>query len=428
MHVEWPHDLEAEQALLGGLLQDPSALLRIGLRETTFYRPAHRLMFRALIRLQEQGTVVDDQVLITELGESLKDHGGLDPVVEALGRACVPAQIDYYLARVERDAVQRSQLREAIGLVDAISERRGDDEIRESRRRLLASLDEARRLPSNTRAHDHDSFVTEYGQSRTCIPTLLCDLDSEIGGLPLGESVVVGGRSGAGKTAFALFIALRAATSGIGVLVLSLEQSRFELRKRLLSQLTYLERLAEPDLAFTRLTREEAPRDLVGAASERLAALPFWIEDHHVELSQIQRIVASYLHRHDISLIVLDHAQKVCDGSVRGDAKERLTLGALSSWWYRVAKDHGVAGLLLSQCNRDSEKFGARRPPRVSDLKGSGDLEQDADKVLLLHVEDLLNEWGHIIVGKNRSGLGTGRAIKYRRNGEFLAFENWSER
>jgi len=229
------------------------------------------------------------------------------------------------------------------------------------------------------------------------IPTGFRTLDHWLrGGIRPGEIMVIGGRPGQGKTALGVNMGIRAAKSGVPVGLLSIEMSETEIARRM--------------RAYFGCPMNATPEDaeLSEQATERVEALPFKIIDlSSGRLADIQSHVRTLARRDGVRLFVLDYLQLVKAGKDGGEEYQRITLA--SQAMKQMAREYGVAMLVLAQVNREG---GKREKPTMNDLKGSGSIEQDADQIVLIH-----NPHGcdapELILAKHRNGR-TGRvAVTY---------------
>jgi replicative DNA helicase len=229
------------------------------------------------------------------------------------------------------------------------------------------------------------------------VPTGYKTLDQWLrGGIRPGEIMVVGGRPGQGKTALGVNIGIRAASLGYPVAMLSIEMSETEIARRMRAYYGCPMNATQQD----EMVSEQA--------NERLNGLPFKIVDlSSGRLSDIQSHVRTLARRDGVRMFVLDYLQLVKAGKNGGEEYQRITLA--SQAMKQMAREYGVAMLVLAQVNREG---GKREKPTMNDLKGSGSIEQDADQILLIH-----NPQGcdapELILAKHRNGR-TGRiAVTY---------------
>ncbi len=281
-----------------------------------------------------------------------------------------------------------------------------------------------------TRAARHEEFIGRFGDTQDMIPIPLDEIAEEMGGgLSYGQHVVIAGRSGDGKTALSLYMMLHAAIyADVPSLFISLEQPAYELRKRLIAQLAAFERTPDASINIKQLVNEQANGAFVVDLSGRLAELPIWIVDDVNDADRILQTIDAYVGDRGVRYVFLDHVQQVRNRSLSGNQAERLTIADFSKRWYEMVKRTDVVGCLLSQDNRGQETGEKKRRPRPSDLKGSGALEEHADKILFAYTPTPDSEWGELIVGKDRQGAAGGASAKYARDPHRLTFRPYEWR
>jgi archaellum biogenesis ATPase FlaH len=283
-----------------------------------------------------------------------------------------------------------------------------------------------------SRADRHADFISRFGDQREMIPIPLDELSEPMGGgLTYGQHVVIAGRSGDGKTALSLYMMLYAALrAGVPSLFVSLEQPAYELRKRLIAQLAAFVDDPDGSVNMKQMVNEQANGSSVLGLSEQLAELPVWVEDNVREASKILDLIGVYVRDRGVRYVFLDHVQQVKNSELRGNQAERLTIADFSKRWYEMVKQTDIVGCLLSQDNRGQETGEKKRRPRPSDLKGSGALEEHADKILFAYTPTPESEWGELIVGKDRQGAAAGASAQYTRDPHRLTFRpyEWRDR
>ena len=391
-----PQSLEAEESVLGGILLDNGALdLVVEILNTDdFYRESHRKVFRAVLQLSEHNEPAD-LVTLSEVLRSrgdLADVGGASYLAELAERVPTAANIATY-ARIVRE---KSILRGLIGVATDIATRGYDPShnagelLDRAERSIFAIRDRKttlglRRLdtilPGTFELIDR---LHRDKQSVTGVPTGLTRLDMLTAGLQPSELIIVAGRPSTGKTALCLNIAAHAALKhGIGVGIFSLEMAEEQIALRLLCA------EAELDLARIRsgrLTDEEFPK--VAAAAGALSNAPIYIDDRAAQSPLEIRAKARRLKRDSdaaLGLIIVDYLQ-LMRGSEGRDSREQ-EISEISGSLKALAKELRVPVLALSQLNRRVED---RNPPvpRLSDLRESGAIEQDADVIAFIYREE----------------------------------------
>jgi len=415
-----PHSIEAEQAVLGGLMLAPDALDKVAdrLGEDDFYRRDHRQIWRAINELAMKGMPCD---AIT-LGEWFESNGLADMVggaaylIELANATPSAANIAAY-AEIVRE---KSVLRQLIDAGTAITEDgfrpegRGVHEVLEAAEQRVFKIAESgargKKDSVSMREAVTDAFrlLTERYQSRgqlTGITTGFTDLDELTSGLQPSDLVIVAARPSMGKTAFALNIAESAALRAKkAVAVFSMEMSSSQLAFRLISSVG---RIHQQNLRNGNLAEEDWPR--VSNAISILTEAKIFIDDTP-GLSPVElRSRARRLHREHggLGLIVIDYLQLM---QVPGNKENRATeISEISRSLKGLAKELDVPVIALSQLNRSLEQRADKRP-MMSDLRESGAIEQDADVIMFIYRDEYYNKESadkgiaEIIIGKQRNG------------------------
>jgi replicative DNA helicase len=433
--IIWPHNAASERAFLGYLMSDPMTLDGLTMAPGAMYDPLHKMILIALMEMRQEGTDIEPSTIPIAKADLFAGITDIQPRIDACCAAASPAShLDLHIESITDNAIRRQRLSALAQLADAYQI--GDRAIMSVAERDMARvLDKETARKLKTREDDHTDFAESFGRKGVFLELPLGELNAKTGGGVLfGDHVVIGGRSGDGKTAFASDIAVTAAFRGTPTLYISLEQRKRELRKRMISQLADRLGMRRHGLAHRRLAREDADRDKVMKVSAELTKLPLWLEDGVFEADSILRLVREHVNKHKVKAVVLDYIQRVRNPNLKGDSAERMTLADFSKRWYELTKTHEYTGFLLSQDNREQEKGQKKRRPRLADLKGSGSLEEDADKVLFVYYEqasdpDYPNHWGEVILAKDRTtGAAAGSYAKYARDEELLTFRDISDR
>ncbi len=425
-----PQNLEAESAVLGGILDDHAALdVVLGILEPgDFYRESHRKIFRAMIDLHEQRKPVDLIMLNDALAaaDNLEAVGGAAYIAGLHDSTPTAANIRYHAALVKRCADLRRQIevfREAL-------ERAGNglEDPAELAGVVASKLLSFRSAQSCGFISIQDIIVrglkrieaaNENKSPLRGIPTGITSFEKQCGALRPGNLLVIGGRTSTGKTSLALGIARSAAASGFTSAFVSAESPLPEIAVRLLSQASGIE---NTKLSHGLLRDADFSRVMDSAA--RLADLPLFFLGGCQRWEIIKSFARGLKSRHSgLSLICLDYAQLL--QAPTAEKKRYLEVSKISSESKALALELDVAVILLSQLSREQEKQ-ADRAPKLSDLRESGSLEQDADIVFLLHHpksddESLVN----IHVAKNRDGRTD--VLPMRFDKRTVNFSDWIE-
>ena len=433
-----PHSIDAEQAVLGGLMLDANAWERVADRivEEDFYRHDHRLIFRAIGELSNKNRPCDAVTLADwfEANQIAEHVGGASYVIELANATPSAANITAYADIVREKSVLR-QLIEAGTLIAGNGfhpDGRSTQEILESAEQTIFRIAETgargRKGFVNMRAAVKEAFQIlhhryENKGSVTGLATGFVDLDDMTAGLQPADLVIVAARPSMGKTALAVNMAEHAAIkSKKAVAVFSMEMSASQLAFRLISSIG---RINQQRLRTGDLEDEDWPR--VTDAITKLSDAKIFIDDMPALSPGELRARARRLKReHDIGLIVIDYLQLM---QVPGNKENRATeISEISRSLKALAKELGVPVVALSQLNRSLEQRTDKRP-MMSDLRESGAIEQDADLILFIyrdeyyHPESPDKGQAEIIIGKQRNGP-TG-SIKLTFLGQYTKFESY---
>jgi len=414
-----PHSIEAEQAVLGGLMLAPESWDRVAdrLNEDDFYRKDHRLIFRAIGDLSNKGMPYDaitlgDWFQAQNLSELV---GGTTYVIELANSTPSAANITAYADIVREKSVLRQ-------LIDAGTEITGDAFQPEGRssQELLEVAEQKVFHIAEAGARGRKGFVQmrtavkeafqilhqryENRGSVTGLPTGFIDLDEMTAGLQPSDLIIVAARPSMGKTAFSVnmaeTVAMRAKKA---VAIFSMEMSASQLAFRLISSLG---RINQQHLRTGDLAEEEWPR--VTNAITLLSDAKIFIDDTPALSPGELRARARRLKReHDLGLIVIDYLQLM---QVPGTKENRATeISEISRSLKALAKELNIPVIALSQLNRSLEQRTDKRP-MMADLRESGAIEQDADVIMFIYRDDYYNKdskepgVAEIIISKQRNG------------------------
>ena len=409
-----PTNIEAEEAILGSILFDPSAISIAApiLPIEAFYVAAHQQIYKAAQSLHNLDKPTDLIGVSTWLSDHklLKSAGGTAKLSKLLNQTISATNIDRYISLI-LEKYQRRQLIAAANEIEAL----GYDNATE----LEAVFSTSEEKIFNLITNKQDKFKPlpigdclasvfekiEQGYS-TAFPTGLEDLDALIGGLIKQDLIIIAARASMGKTWLACHLANHIAIEQQKpVVFFSAEMSNEQLTKRFLSMHTGID---SHRLMHNQIYEDEY--DVLVSGLTKLAELPIIIDDTPATQlspakvrSVLRRIVSE---KGELGLVVLDYIQKLGDRACRNRAQ---TVGKFSGAFKDIAKEFDVPFVALAQINRGVESQANKRP-LMSDIKDSGDIEQDMDLGLLLYREDYYNQDTddpgsmEIIVGKNRNG------------------------
>ncbi len=387
-----PFSPEAEVSVLGGMLIDQDAVARAVevIRDSMFFREAHRRLYRAMTRLFNRGDVIDVITLSEELKKTgeLDAAGGLPYLAELLDAVPTAANIEYHAKIVREKALLRHLIEAASKIIQ--------DAYDQGERSVEEVLDEAEsRVFQVAQTRDRSGFVwikeilwptfehierlQESKSGLTGTPSGFTDIDKMTTGLQKGELCIVAARPSMGKTSWILNVAQNAAIEhSIPVAIFSLEMSKEQLVQRLLC--------AEGRVDSQRLRRGQLSADeyqRLAASAAHLNTAPLWIDDSPGATILEMRAKARRLKAEtDLGLLVIDYMQLM---SGHGRSESRVQeVSEISRGLKALARELEVPVVALSQLSRAPEQRTDRRP-QLSDLRDSGSIEQDADVVMFLY-------------------------------------------
>ncbi len=417
---------EAERAVLGAsILWQGHArqFLDEGVREELFWSQHHAIVWRRLVELVKQGVdppdVVPLMTLLTKHRE-LEDVGvgyltslpsGVPRLPPASVQVHARALIEHWVGRQTLAALQAAHgqlLKQPAALTEGFFTAFG-----QSLEALGGQLT-GRRMPGHVSHISEvldDVVVSLKAGPPEFIDTPWPALNGMLGGgFARGELTFLGARPGVGKTAAALEIARKAGRRGYSTLIVSREMLKVAIGTRMLSQ--------EGEIDAGRLRRRDLPDvywHKIDVAIERLRDLPIFITHDNIDVDEIRRLVGLLTDEAPLGLLIVDYLQLI--DAPAGIQERRLQVEAVSKRLKGITLDYGVPVLCLSSLSRPPDS----KPPTLASLRESGNLEHDADTVILLHQPNELEDRRQCIVAKARNGR-TGQVDLFFR-GEFLRFE-----
>jgi len=410
-----PHSIESEQSVIGGLILDNAAIDRIGaLRPEHFYRDDHRRIFVAICALIGASKPADVITVFDELeraGEAER-VGGLAYLGEVANGTPSAANIHRYAETVADRAVLRS-LMSAGDEIAARTHQPGatSEKLEFAQSRIMELCEQATtREPRTVQEVMADSLNRIQrrldGTESVGTPTGFTDIDKRALVLKPGNLVILAARPGMGKTALALRIAANVAESGQSVLFCSLEMEAQQLTDRLLSCLARIPLSG----VLGEATLDQCEWDRMSGAMARISSMRMSVDDQSaLKLWDVRTKARQVKRRQGLDLIVIDYLQLMC-----GEGENRTQeVGGISRGLKALAKDMGVPVIAMSQLNRGLESRPNKRPT-LSDLRESGEIEQDADIVWGLYRDEAYNPesqykgLAELLWLKNRSGESGG--------------------
>jgi replicative DNA helicase len=413
-----PQNLDAERAVLGGVLLDPEAATRAVeiVSPEAFYRPAHGRIFRAMLSLFTRREPIDVMTLSEELGKAgdLEAVGGIAALTDLVDSTPSAANIEHYARIVLDKYILRQLIRASTEIAeDAFAADREADAILDASEQKIFKISESR--VSQGFIHikeilkerfDEIQRVHETRESVTGLPTGFVDLDAYTAGFHPSDLVIVAGRPSMGKTSFALNIAQHVAIAERrAVAVFSLEMSKELLVQRLLCS----EAQVDAQKVRRGFTQAKDIERLTNAAA-LLGDAPVFIDDTPAISTLDMRARSRRLKsEHDIALVIIDYLQ-LARCSERAENRQQ-EISSISRSLKALAKELAIPVIALSQLSRAVEARGGDRRPMLSDLRESGAIEQDADLVLFLYRPEFYDPEdpdkqgkAELIIGKQRNG------------------------
>jgi len=423
-----PHNVEAEEAVLGSLLIDPDAIIRIAtfLQPDDFFVERHGWAYEAVRDLHERREPADLVTLTDELERrsQLGEVGGSAYLTGLINATPTSIHVEYYARIVERTAVLR-RLIGAAGEIARLAYKDTEDaaEVVDRAEEIIFGV-ASRQVDRDLRPiyrvldkfMDRIEYLREHQGEIIGIPTGLSDLDKLLGGLQRSDMIVMAGRPGMGKTSLALSIALQAARRHQKRIALfSLEMSDEQLVQRLVS--------AETGIDSQRIRLGDIKEDEWATflqATNLLSNTHIFIDDTPAISALELRTKARRLHaEHGLDLLIVDYLQ-LMRGDTRSENRQQ-EISFISRSIKALARELNIPILALSQLSRQVESRHDKRP-MLSDLRESGSIEQDADVVLFIYRDDVYNpdtefpNLAEIIVSKHRSGPTGIFSVYFKKN------------
>jgi replicative DNA helicase len=412
-----PQDLAAEQSVLGGMLLSKDAIADVVevLRGQDFYRPAHELIFDAVLDLYGRGEPADAVTVADELTKrgELGRVGGPAYLHTLLSSVPTAANAGYYARIVHERAVLRRLVSAGTKIVQlGYATDGGDvDEIVNAAQAEIYQVTERRTSEDYAPlgdiiegAIDEIEASSSRGDGLTGVPTGFADLDRLTNGLHPGQMIVIAARPAMGKSTVALDIARSAAIHHrLTSVIFSLEMGKNEIVMRLLS--------AEARIPLQNMrkgTMREEDWTRLARTMGDISDAPLFIDDSpNMSLMEIRAKCRRLKQRHDLKLVVIDYLQLMSSGKKVESRQQEVS--EFSRALKLLAKELEVPVIALSQLNRGPEQRTDKKP-QMSDLRESGSIEQDADVIMLLHREDVYEKESprageaDFIVAKHRNG------------------------
>lgn len=416
-----PQSIEAEQSVLGCLLLDKDAIIKIAdtLSSEDFYDDRHQVIYQTILRLFDERSSIDILTVSNKLeeGASLEKIGGISYLTTLVNSVPSAAHVVHYANIIRRKGTLRrliSQATEIVGLgyqedmdLDSLLDQAEQRLFSVSQRYLKQNF-----VPLTEILHETfdrlDELHREKGKLRG-LSTGFNDLDNRLGGLQKSDLIILASRPSMGKTSLALDVLRHAGVvQKQPVAVFSLEMSKDQLVDRLLAA------EAEVDLWKMRTGRlsdqgEDNDFERIGHALGRLSEAPIYIDDSaSLNIMELRTKARRLQSEHDINLIIVDYLQ-LMEG--RNQENRVQEVSEISRSLKSLARELNVPVLALSQLSRAVEQRGGDKKPQLSDLRESGSIEQDADVVMFIYRDEMYHgadskkpHIAEILIRKHRNG------------------------
>lgn len=433
-----PQDIEAEQSVLGSLLIDKDAVVKIAdiVSPKDFYRKAHEIIFDAMIGLYTKSEPIDLLTVSSRLKEKkqFKEIGGMSYLTMLMNSVPTASNVVHYAKIVN----QKKVLRDLIGASYEISslaweENKNIDEVIDEAEKKIFSVSQSSLISEfqHIKPHLGEAFerfdrLHKGDDTWRGVPTGFMDLDKKLAGLQKADLIILAGRPSLGKTSLALDFARSAAVNEkVPVGIFSLEMSKQQLIERLIS--------AEASVDLWRLrsgqlSDEGKDNDFekISRALDSLSSAPIYIDDAaSPNALQIRTMARRLQAEHGLELLVIDYLQ-LMQGTGRVENRNQ-EVSEISRSLKNLARELNIPILAVSQLSRAPEAR-TDQVPKLSDLRESGSIEQDADVVLFIYREDKVKKdsdrknIAEIHIAKHRNGP-TGKIELYF-NEDYTSFKN----
>ena len=433
-----PQDLGAEQGVLGGMMLSKDAIADVveKLRSNDFYRPAHELIYEAIIDLYGRGEPADFVTVADALREkgNLEKVGGAPYLADLIDAVPTAANAGFYAEIVAERATLRRLVEAGTRIVQlgfAADGGEVDAAVNEAQAQVYSVTD-------RTKSEDYVKLsevieptmdFIEMLQSRggqvNGVPTGFAEFDELTQGLHPGQMIIFAGRPAMGKTTLGMDVMRSAAIhNGMASAIFSLEMDRQEIMMRIMA--------AEAQVPMSRLrdgTVDDQDWERLARATTRFMDAPLYIDDSaNMTLMEIRAQCRRLKQKADLKLVVIDYLQLMSSGK-RVESRQQ-EVSEFSRALKLLAKEIEVPVIAISQLNRGNEQRTDKKP-MMSDLRESGSIEQDADLIVLIHREDYYEKESarageaDLIVAKHRNGAT--KTIPVAFEGHYSRFKDMAQ-
>lgn len=433
-----PQNVEAEKALLGAIILKPDVLhdVSVTVFPESFYADKHRLIYDAISKIFSKGDPIDTVSVVTKLKdmEALDRVGGASYVTELIETVPAAGNAMYYAEQV----INKSTLRNLIHAADDIAEIGFSDpeSVDEALDQAEKKIFQATQAPTAQKFRPIGSSLKEAWERfehlsanpelKRGVPSGFTSLDNLLSGFQKSDLIILAARPSMGKTTFALDLARNAALqAGASVGIFSLEMSDQQLVDRMLAAESGVDSWK---LRTGRLSTDQEYEALQNAMQKLHKAPIHIIDEAAMNIVKMRSAARRLKNEYGLDLLIVDYLQLMSPTMTKGSDSMVQQVTEISRSLKILAKELEVPVIALSQLSRAVEQRGGK--PRLSDLRDSGSIEQDADVVMFIHREDKMNKdkeperpnIAEILVEKHRNGA-VGSAELYF-DGQHVRFLN----
>lgn len=429
-----PHSIDAEKAVLGAILSDPDSLTAIegSLSAIHYFLDTHQKIYSAILELSAAGEAADIVTVSEKLRQNKHKEITGAYLIELTESAPVTQNLEHYAQIVRNHYYRRSIMKVCLDVVEQAGSYEGKIEtfIEVVEKQFLSISGEYDRKGIIKADAVLESTIEEIQRkletdgSVTGVTTGFNDLDSITGGMQGSDLIILAARPGMGKTAFVLNMASNAAIAGQKVAIFTLEMSKEQLMSRVLASVARVDssRLRKGDL-----TDEEQDRLMEGA--RRIYEKKDYLgidETPGISLMELRSRCRRYHKENGLDMVIIDYLQLMTAGTGKTESRER-EISEISMGLKNLAKELNIPVIALAQLNRGVEQRPDKRP-KLSDLRESGSMEQDADMILFIYRDEYYNPnsemtgIAEVLIAKNRHGAL--KTLKLAYVPQYVSFQN----
>ena len=405
-----PQAIEAEESLLSQCLVGSAEEVVDALSIDDFYKTAHKKIFETISYLQKKGDPVELVTIMNRLKETceIDSVGGASSLVRLID-VPIPSSVGHYIKIIKDKDLLRNLISTASEISADCYANKDAEEIIDSAQKKIIGIDYTTQAEITPVGDVLVEVIEELEQRQhndiTGIPTGISRLDMLLGGMQPTDSIILGGRPSMGKTSLALNIIRYASIErGIPSAIFSLEMSKKQLTKRWISMIAKIDGGRFLTNAFSKSDWEK-----ITSAASQIDNAPIYIDDRAgLSYGEVRRSLRRMVKRYGVKFAVIDYMQLMTGDRENGRTGE---VGSISRAIKGMAKKFEIPILALCQLNRKLEERSDKRP-MLSDLRDSGEIEQDADVVLFVYRDEVYNKdpknpnrgTAEILVSKHREG------------------------